>query len=100
MAKIAMKEKEARRTQAANRDFGKRAELKAKIKDCKDFTAQQALIAQLNKLPRDGSKSRGRNRCMITGRPHGFLRKVGISRIMFRQMASRGEIPGVKKASW
>lgn len=54
----------------------------------------------LASLPRDSSKVRLHNRCSITGRPHGYLRKFGVSRIVFREMAYRGEIPGVRKASW
>lgn len=54
----------------------------------------------LGSLPRDSSKVRLHNRCSITGRPHGYLRKFGVSRIVFREMAYRGEIPGVRKASW
>lgn len=54
----------------------------------------------LQKLPRNSSKTRVRNRDMLDGRPRGYIRKFGISRVKFREMASRGEIPGVKKASW
>ncbi|MCH2456063.1 MAG: 30S ribosomal protein S14, partial [Idiomarina sp.] len=57
-------------------------------------------VLKLQKLPRDASPSRQRNRCRITGRPHGILRKFGMSRIKVREMAMRGEIPGLKKASW
>lgn len=51
-------------------------------------------------LPRDASPTRIHNRCSLTGRPHGYLRKFGVSRIMFRELAYKGQIPGVKKASW
>lgn len=54
----------------------------------------------LQKLPRNSSRTRLRNRDMLDGRPRGYLRKFGISRVKFRQMANRGEIPGIKKASW
>lgn len=54
----------------------------------------------LAKLPRNSSAVRIRNRCQVTGRPHGFIRHFGLSRIAFREMAHRGELPGVKKASW
>lgn len=67
--------------------------LRRKMKEEKDY-------AGLARLPRDSSKVRLHNRCSITGRPHGYLRKFGVSRIIFREMAYRGEIPGVKKASW
>ena len=57
-------------------------------------------VLKLQTLPRDSSPSRQRNRCRQTGRPHGFLRKFGLSRIKVREAAMRGEIPGLKKASW
>lgn len=56
--------------------------------------------AALSRLPRDASPVRLHNRCKITGRPHGFLRKYGVSRIIFRELAHQGKIPGVHKASW
>ncbi|MBK8945610.1 MAG: 30S ribosomal protein S14 [Ignavibacteriae bacterium] len=55
---------------------------------------------ELQKLPRNSSKIRLRNRCVITGRPRAYSRKFGISRLVFREMALKGEIPGIKKASW
>ncbi len=55
---------------------------------------------ELQKLPRNSSPIRLRNRCIITGRPRGYSRKFGVSRLVFREMALRGEIPGIKKASW
>ena len=60
------------------------------------------MLAQqkLSKMPRNSSKTRVRNRCQITGRPHGYIRYFGVSRIAFREMAHAGELPGVKKASW
>lgn len=54
----------------------------------------------LNKLPKDSSPVRLRNRCMVTGRPRGYMRKFGMSRIAFRELAHKGQIPGVRKASW
>lgn len=56
--------------------------------------------AALSKLPRDASPTRIQNRCSLTGRPHGYLRKFGVSRIAFRELANKGQIPGVRKASW
>lgn len=56
--------------------------------------------ATLSKLPRDASPVRVHNRCSLTGRPHGYLRKYGISRILFRELAHQGKIPGVHKSSW
>ncbi|RAZ81245.1 30S ribosomal protein S14 [Planococcus halotolerans] len=55
---------------------------------------------ELNKLPKDSSPVRLKNRCMVTGRPRGYMRKFGMSRIAFRELAHKGQIPGVKKASW
>lgn len=55
---------------------------------------------ELNKLPKDSSPVRLKNRCMVTGRPRGYMRKFGMSRIAFRELAHRGQIPGIKKASW
>ncbi|MDU3170963.1 MAG: 30S ribosomal protein S14 [Escherichia coli] len=81
--------------------FAKRAELKAIISDvnASDEDRWNAVL-KLQTLPRDSSPSRQRNRCRQTGRPHGFLRKFGLSRIKVREAAMRGEIPGLKKASW
>ena len=56
--------------------------------------------AALSRLPRDASPTRIHNRCSLTGRPHGYLRKFGVSRIVFRELAHKGQIPGVRKASW
>ncbi len=69
------------------------AKRRAELKAAGDYLA-------LQKLPRNSSRTRLRNRDMLDGRPRGYLRKFGISRVKFRQMANRGEIPGIKKASW
>lgn len=84
-----MKTREARRARLVARYAAKRAKLKA-----------EGDTVGLQKLPRNSSPSRLHNRCMLTGRPRGYMRQFGISRIMFREMASKGLIPGVKKASW
>ena len=96
MAKQSMKAREVKRVALADKYFAKRAELKAIISDvnASDEDRWNAV------LPRDSSPSRQRNRCRQTGRPHGFLRKFGLSRIKVREAAMRGEIPGLKKASW
>jgi small subunit ribosomal protein S14 len=79
----------------------KRKELKAIIKDTKtSLEEQQKAKDILHKLPRRSNPNRIKNRCFLTGRPKGYLRKFGLSRIVFREMALRGEIPGVTKASW
>lgn len=69
------------------------AEIRKELKEKGDFTA-------LSKLPRDSSPTRVHNRCAVTGRPRGYLRKFNMSRIVFRELAHKGQLPGVKKASW
>ena len=98
MAKQSMKAREVKRVALADKYFAKRAELKAIISDvnASDEDRWNAVL-KLQTLPRDSSPSRQRNRCR---RPHGFLRKFGLSRIKVREAAMRGEIPGLKKASW
>ncbi len=79
----------------------KRAALKEVIRDPKTAPADQQLaIAALAKLPRNSNPTRIRNRCNLTGRPRAYYRKFGLSRIALRELALRGELPGVTKASW
>ena len=79
----------------------KRQELKTKILDMNLSPAErQDAVVALNKMPRNSSVTRLRNRCQFTGRVRGFLRKFKMSRLAFREMASNGMIPGVTKASW
>ncbi|MEI6896885.1 MAG: 30S ribosomal protein S14 [Psychromonas sp.] len=101
MAKQSMKAREVKRTKLVAKFAEKRANLKAIISgiDSSDEDRWNAVL-QLQTLPRDSSSSRQRNRCRVTGRPHGFLRKFGMSRIKVREHMMRGEIPGLKKASW
>lgn len=101
MAKTSMIEREKRRAALVKKHAAKRAELKAKIVHpaTSDEERWAALVA-LQKLPRDSASIRQKNRCSITGRPHGYLRKFGLSRIKLREAAMRGEIPGLTKASW
>ena len=87
-----MKARERKRAKLVAKYAKKRAELKAQG----DYEAYQ----KLQKLPRNASPVRLHNRCSITGRPKGYIRLFGISRIQFREMASKGLIPGVKNASW
>jgi len=89
MAKESMKAREVKRAKLVERYAEKRARLKAEG----DWIA-------LQKLPKNSSRVRLHNRCKLTGRPKGYMRQFGISRINFREMASEGIIPGVKKASW
>lgn len=78
----------------------RRAELKRELLAAADFGEKQRIQIQLQKLPRNSSPTRLKNRCDVTGRPRGYLRKFGLSRITFREMASLGLLPGVRKSSW
>lgn len=89
MAKESMKAREVKRAKLV----AKYAEKRARLKEEGDYVG-------LQKLPRNASPVRMHNRCKITGRPKGYMRQFGLSRIQFREMASAGLIPGVKKASW
>lgn len=89
MAREAVKARERKRERLVAKFANKRAELKA----AGDYDA-------LDKLPRNSSKVRLHNRCKLTGRPRGYMRKFGISRVTFREMALFGKIPGITKASW
>ncbi|RJG50690.1 30S ribosomal protein S14 [Motilimonas pumila] len=101
MAKQSMKAREVKREKLVSKYAEKRAALKATIADVNTSDEDRwAAVLQLQTLPRDSSKSRQRNRCNITGRPHGYLRKFGLSRIKLREHMMRGEVPGLKKASW
>jgi small subunit ribosomal protein S14 len=101
MAKESMKAREVKRAKLVVKFAVKRAALKATISDINSSDeARWDAVLKLQQLPRDSSVSRKRNRCNITGRPHGFLRKFGMSRIKLREAAMRGEVPGLKKASW
>ena len=100
MAKESMKAREVKRAKLVSKYAVKRAELKAIISDINASEEDRwNAVLKLQQLPRDSSRSRQQNRCRITGRPHGFLRKFGLSRIKLREAAMRGEVPGLKKAS-
>ena len=101
MAKKSMIARENRRARAVKKYAVKRAELKAIINNqaASDEDRYQAQL-KLQALPRDSIPVRGRNRCRITGRPHGYYRKFGLSRNMLREAAMRGDVPGLVKASW
>jgi small subunit ribosomal protein S14 len=101
MAKTSMVEREKRRAKTAEKYAKKRAELKELIRSpgTSDETRAEAQV-KLQKLPRDASPTRGRNRCQLTGRPRGVYRKFGLARTKIREVANRGEIPGLVKASW
>ncbi|MBE0374597.1 small subunit ribosomal protein S14 [Pseudoalteromonas flavipulchra NCIMB 2033 = ATCC BAA-314] len=96
-----MKARDVKRAKLVTQYAEKRAALKAIISDVNASDDERwDAVLKLQSLPRDSSPSRQRNRCNITGRPHGYLRKFGLSRIKVREAAMRGEIPGLKKASW
>ncbi len=101
MAKVSMIQRELKRARLVKKYATKRAELKAIIVNPEvDFEEKQAAVMALQKLPRDASPSRQRSRCALSGRPHGFYRKFGLSRNKLREAAMRGDIPGLRKASW
>ena len=101
MAKISAIAKNNRRRKLAEKGEAKRAELRQKISD-PEITEEERLEAmkRLQKMPRDTSRIRVRNRCEVTGRPRAYYRDFRLSRITFRELAHRGMIPGVCKASW
>ena len=101
MAKKSMIERDVRRKRMAEQFAVKRAALKSVLAD-PETSDEDFYIAQrkLTKLPRDSSPIRRRNRCSITGRPRAYIRKFGLSRITFRELALVGQIPGVTKSSW
>jgi small subunit ribosomal protein S14 len=101
MAKLSMVQREAKRTKLVARYAQKRTELKSIISNPEaPFEEKMAAVDALQKLPRDSSPVRQHNRCRLTGRPHGFYRKFGLSRIKLREAAMRGDVPGLVKASW
>ncbi len=101
MAKKSMIMRELKREKLVAKYAKKRAELKAIIRNINSSDdARAAAQAKLNAMPRDASPSRQRNRCAITGRPHGVYRKFGLGRNKLRESAMKGEIPGLTKASW
>lgn len=101
MAKQSMKNRELKRQQTVAKFAQKRAGLKATIAN-PNSTPEERWAAQvaLQKQPRDASASRLRNRCRLTGRPHGVYRKFGLGRNKLREAAMRGDVPGLVKASW
>jgi small subunit ribosomal protein S14 len=101
MAKTSMVERERRRAKIVKRYAATRAELKELIRSPRTSQdVREAAQVKLQKLPRDASPTRQRNRCAITGRSRGVYRKFGLSRVKIREVAFRGEIPGLVKASW
>ena len=101
MAKLSSVNKNNKRIKLSNKYYKKRKTLKNIIMN-KNLSLEERFKAQqkLSKMPRNSSKTRVRNRCQITGRPHGVYRKLKISRIALRQLGLQGKIPGLVKSSW
>ena len=95
MAKSAMKEKNDQRIKMVEKYAAKRAELKERVRK-----GDREAMKELAKLPKNASPVRVRNRCLVNGRPRGYMREFGVSRVIFRKLAGEGLIPGVKKSSW
>jgi small subunit ribosomal protein S14 len=101
MAKKSMVLRDLKRKKLADKLGAKRAELRKTIKSAETGDEERlAAVKKLNEMPRDSSASRQRNRCAITGRDHGFYRKFGLGRNKLREAAMRGDVPGLRKASW
>lgn len=101
MAKTSMVNREIKRAKTAEKFATKRAELKAIIASPKaSYEEKAAAQTKLQKLPRDASPCRQRNRCELTGRPRGVYRKFGLGRNKLREATMRGDVPGLRKASW
>jgi len=101
MAKKSMIAREDKRNKLVKKYTQKRSALKELIRDPNtSFDDKESAILQLQKLPRDSSFSRLRNRCNLTGRPHGYYRKFGLCRNKLREATMRGDVPGLGKASW
>ncbi len=101
MAKTSKVVKNNKRLETSNFYYKKRTELLKVIKDPNSsYDDKREAQKKIAKMPRDASATRHRNRCQVTGRPRGTLRKFGMSRNTFRDLALKGELPGIKKASW
>lgn len=95
-----MKAREVKRARMIAKYAERRAQLKEIIRKSDDPAERYEAARKLQEIPRNACPVRQHNRCMITGRPKGYIRQFGLSRIQFREMASQGLIPGVRKASW
>ncbi len=101
MAKVSAVQRDLKRRRLAKKLAGKRAKLKAMIKD-QSLSPEERFqaVLKLAEMPRNSAENRMRNRCALTGRPRGYHRKFAISRVSLRELGSRGELPGVTKSSW
>ena len=101
MAKLSSINKNNRRIKLSDKFYKKRQKLKKIVMDKKvNLNDRFEAALKLSKLPKNSAKNRIRNRCEITGRPHGYYRKLKMSRIALRELASMGKIPGMTKSSW
>lgn len=101
MAKLSMIHREIKRKRTVKKYAQKHGEYRATIKNPNSTPDQvEEAVLKLQKLPRNASPVRQRNRCSITGRPHGYYRKFGLGRNKLREAAMRGDVPGLVKASW
>ena len=101
MAKVSMVERDKKRRRLVTQYAKRRAALRAEVRDVSLAPDERfAASLKLAAMPRNGAKVRLRNRCELSGRPRGYYRKFRLSRIALRELASRGQVPGVVKASW
>jgi small subunit ribosomal protein S14 len=101
MAKTSMVNREIKREKLAAKYRAKRVELKKIISSpTASYEQKEAAVTSLSKLPRDSSPCRARNRCQLTGRPRGVYAKFGLGRNKLREATMRGDVPGLRKASW
>ena len=100
MAKKSMIEREKKRARLVEKYADKRAELKEQLRTATSAAQKLEISRQIQRLPRDSSVTRKRNRCMVTGRSRGYYRDFGLSRNVFREWAHEGLLPGVVKSSW
>jgi small subunit ribosomal protein S14 len=100
MAKQGMIQREKKRERMVNKHINKREAIKEELKTVSSFQERLALYKKFEKIPRNSSPSRQRNRCWVTGRSRGFYRDFGLSRHVLREMGNDGLIPGLKKSSW
>ena len=100
MAKQSMIQREKKRERLITKHMSKREDLKAELKNVSSFQERLALYKKFERIPRNASPSRHRNRCWVTGRSRGFYKDFGLSRHVLREMGNDGLIPGLKKSSW
>jgi small subunit ribosomal protein S14 len=100
MAKQSMIQREQKRKRLGAKYKAKRESVKEELKQTKFFSARMSLYKRFERIPRNSSPSRRRNRCWVTGRSRGFYRDFGLSRHVLREMGNDGLVPGFKKSSW